>query len=85
MPDKPPPKPDDWQHPDYRERRFTWHEGDLVFVKPGDGVPLLTPEELEAAITHHEPAKQAHREAVSNVDYPPDEDVDYPENERSKP
>ena len=85
MPDDPKPDPD-WQSPDYRERRFTWHEGDIEIIKPGDGVPLLTPEELEAAIKHHEPAKQAHREraaaeqdASTDVDYPPDEDIDHKE------
>lgn len=81
MPDDPKPAddPNDWNHPDYREKRFTWNKGDLEFVKPGDGVPLLTMEELEEILRDGEAAKQAHKEAITNVDYPPDEDIDHPE------
>jgi hypothetical protein len=83
---KPPDAPDpDHQSVDYRERRFTWHEGDIEFVHPGDGVPLLTPEELKAAIAHQEPGRQAHREQITNVDFPEEEDIDYPATEGIPP
>jgi hypothetical protein len=77
--------PDPSEHPDYRERRFTWEKGDLVLVKPGDGVPLMTPEQLDRLLHDNAEEKEARKLDITNVDYPPDEDVDYPDTERSKP
>jgi hypothetical protein len=74
----PGPNADD---PKFREHRFTWNEGDIQIIKKGSGPPLLTPEELEAAIAHHEPTKQAHLAEIErrqSVDYPEDEDIEQP-------
>jgi hypothetical protein len=35
--------------------RFTWNEGDLEFLKPGEGEPLISQEEMARILSENEP------------------------------
>jgi hypothetical protein len=41
-----------------RKERFTWNEGDIEILKPGDGEPLISEEELDRALRASGPAPE---------------------------